>query len=157
MVIGLTGGIATGKSTVSKMFSEHGIPVIDTDLIARDLLKVGTKAYDEVLEKFPVSIILTNNEISRKKLAEVIFRDKEKRDELNEPLFKKIEKGDIIKPQLNDILISKIRPYLNKTVLINDDSLYYTKAFIQIRPKVNSKLLYYCLRSVFLNKINIKT
>lgn len=76
------------------------------------------------------------------------------RDEENESLFKKIEKGDIIFPDKDDILISKIRPYLNKIVLIEDNNTYYTKAFIQIRPKINSLLLYCTLRTVFFKNLN---
>jgi len=75
------------------------------------------------------------------------------RHELNENYFKKIEKGDIIKPLKDDILLSKIRPYLNKIVLIKTQNIFYTKAMIQIRPKINSKLFYYLLRSTFLNLI----
>ncbi len=116
-----------------------------------DFVDVDNKillAEDKPFEYVEIGCVNKIGDVSPHKLSY------ENRDELNEPLFKKIEKGDIIKPQLDDILISKIRPYLNKIVLINDDSHYFTKAFIQIRPKVNSKLLYYCLRSVFLNKIN---
>lgn len=76
------------------------------------------------------------------------------RHEENESLFKKIEKGDIIFPDKGDILISRIRPYLNKIVLIEDVSTYYTKAFIQIRPKINPLLLYCALRSVFFKNLN---
>ncbi len=76
------------------------------------------------------------------------------RNELNESLFKKIEKGDIIKPQKDDILISAIRPYLNKNVLISDEEIYFTKAFIQIRPKINSVIFYHTLRSIFFKNLN---
>jgi type I restriction enzyme S subunit len=76
------------------------------------------------------------------------------RNELNESLFKKIEKGDIIKPKKDDILISKIRPYLNKNVLIGDEDIYYTKAFIQIKPKINSTIFYHSLRSIFFKNLN---
>ncbi len=69
--------------------------------------------------------------------------------------YKKIEKGDIILPQKGDILLSSIRPYLNKNVLIEDENvnIYFTKAFIQIRPKIKSRVLYYSLRTVFFNKL----
>jgi len=75
-------------------------------------------------------------------------------NELNESLFKKIEKGDIIKPQKGDILISKIRPYLNKNVFIDAEEIYFTKAFIQIRPKINSVIFYHTLRSIFFKNLN---
>lgn len=76
------------------------------------------------------------------------------RNEENESLFKKIEKGDIIKPLKGDILISKIRPYLNKNVLIGDEEIYYTKAFIHIRPKINSEIFYFAIRTIFYNQLN---
>jgi len=76
------------------------------------------------------------------------------RNEINEDYFKKIEKGDIIKPKKGDILLSKIRPYLNKNILIQDEDCYFTKAMIQIRPKINSTLFYYTLRTSFFDLIN---
>ena len=76
------------------------------------------------------------------------------RNEENESLFKKIEKGDIIKPLKGDILISKIRPYLNKNVLIGDEEIYFTKAFIHIRPKINSEIFYFAIRTIFYEQIN---
>lgn len=71
-----------------------------------------------------------------------------------ESLFKKIEKGDIIKPEKGDILLSKIRPYLNKNILINRDDIFFTKAFIQIRPKINSEILYLIIRHKFIHLLN---
>ncbi|WP_205773628.1 hypothetical protein [Aggregatibacter actinomycetemcomitans] len=76
------------------------------------------------------------------------------RQEENENLFKKIEKGDIIKPISGDVLISKIRPYLNKNILIENGDVYFTKAFIHIRPKINSELFYILLRTIFFNQLN---
>lgn len=78
------------------------------------------------------------------------------RNEENESLFKKVEKGDIIKPIKGDILISKIRPYLNKVVLIDEtnEDVFFTKAFIHIRPKINSEILYFALRTLFFNQLN---
>lgn len=76
------------------------------------------------------------------------------RQEENESLFKKIEKGDIIQLIYGDILISKIRPYLNKNVLIENENIYFTKAFIHIRPKINSELFYFLLRTVFSKQLN---
>jgi len=77
------------------------------------------------------------------------------RNELNEDLFKKIEKRDIILPEKGNILISSIRPYQNKNVLIEEDNdICFTRAFIQIKPLINSRILYYLLRTTFLDKIN---
>jgi len=78
------------------------------------------------------------------------------RNELNENYFSKIEKGDILKPELNDILISSVRPNLKKFVFVNkeESDSYFTKAFIHLRPKgINSRVIYYALRSVFLKNL----
>lgn len=90
IILGLTGGIATGKSTVSKFFIEEGIPVIDTDLIARNLLNKGTDTYYEVIKFFSNEILLTNDEINRKKLGRVIFTNSQKRKKLNEIIHPKV-------------------------------------------------------------------
>lgn len=105
----------------------------------------------EQLEKFKYAEIGNVNKLGEVEPVELSFED---RQEENESLFKKIEKGDIINPKKDDILISKIRPYLNKNVLVNSDDEYFTKAFIHIRPKINSELLYLVLRTKFINQIN---
>lgn len=71
--IGLTGGIATGKTTLSKLFAELGVPVIDTDLISRKLLEPGEPGYDQVCDHFGDSIVDANHEIDRARLREIVF------------------------------------------------------------------------------------
>lgn len=105
----------------------------------------------EELDTFKYAEIGNVNKLGEVEPVELSF---ETRDEENESLFKKIEKGDIINPQKGDILISKIRPYLNKNVLVESDDEYYTKAFIHIRPRINSELFYLVLRSKFIDQIN---
>ena len=75
LIIGLTGGIATGKSTVADMFKERGIPIVDTDKISFDLLKKGSTSYDEVVSLFGDDILFTNGDINRKKLGKAIFKN----------------------------------------------------------------------------------
>lgn len=82
-IIGLTGGIASGKSTVTDMFINENIPVIDTDKIARELLDKGTAEYDQVVQLFGEDILLTDHMINRKMLAKIVFANKTKRDQLN--------------------------------------------------------------------------
>lgn len=76
----------------------------------------------------------------------------DEQNEFNDPLFKKISKGDIIKVEPGDILISKVRPYLKKFIFITEElsNVYFTSAFIHIRPRSNNKILYYALKSIFL-------
>jgi dephospho-CoA kinase len=73
IVAGLTGGIATGKSTVAAIFQQSGAHLIDADRIARDAVRQGTPAYAEILAHFGVGILLPGGEIDRKRLAAIIF------------------------------------------------------------------------------------
>lgn len=85
-VLGLTGGIATGKSTVSRLFLTHNIPVVDADVGARIVIEPGTEALKKVQNLFGEEILLANGELNRKKLGELIFSDHLKRKQLNECL-----------------------------------------------------------------------
>ncbi len=80
LIIGLTGGIASGKSTVSNMIKEMGITVIDADIEARIAVNIGEPAYQLIVEHFGTEILQHDGEIDRKKLGAVIFQDEEKRN-----------------------------------------------------------------------------
>lgn len=77
------------------------------------------------------------------------------RNLVDEDYYKKIEKGDIVSVEKGDILISSVRPNLKKFVLIDENSekVYFTSAFIQVRPKTLVKIMYYCIRTVFYESI----
>ncbi|GIN60180.1 dephospho-CoA kinase [Robertmurraya siralis] len=83
IVVGLTGGIASGKSTVSNILKDHGVPIIDADLEARLAVEVGEPAYKEIVSYFGQDILLKNQEIDRAKLGAIIFNHEEKRLKLN--------------------------------------------------------------------------
>jgi len=83
MILGLTGGIATGKSTVTGMLRERGIPVIDADQIARDVVEPGKPAYEAIVAHFGNEILLEEGQIDRKKLGEIVFSDESERQKLN--------------------------------------------------------------------------
>lgn len=93
--------------------------------------------------------------VSKEGDVEPVMLNFNERNEENENYFKKIEKGDIIKAQVNEILLSKVRPNLKKYVLIDDENskFYYTSAFIHLIPKKLNKILYYSFRSIFYNNI----
>lgn len=82
-VIGLTGGIASGKSTVSKILKDLGAYIIDADVISREIISKGTEAWKEIVEYFGEDILLPNGEIDRKKLGNIVFADKQKLEKLN--------------------------------------------------------------------------
>jgi dephospho-CoA kinase len=81
--VGLTGNIATGKSYASRVFTELGAHVIDADHVAHDLLKSGTLTYGGIVKAFGEAILDEDREIDRKKLAQIVFFDVEKRLKLN--------------------------------------------------------------------------
>ncbi|BDG46186.1 dephospho-CoA kinase [Parageobacillus sp. KH3-4] len=83
LTIGLTGGIASGKSTVTKMIRELGIPVIDADQIARDVVKMGEEAYKQIIQTFGQDILQENGEIDRTKLGAIVFHNEQERKKLN--------------------------------------------------------------------------
>ncbi|EAC4041661.1 dephospho-CoA kinase [Listeria monocytogenes] len=82
--IGLTGSVATGKSTVSNMIQHAGIPLVDADIAARKVVEPGTEGLKEIVAYFGEEILLADGTLDRAKLGELIFKDKEKREKLNE-------------------------------------------------------------------------
>ena len=88
--IGLTGGIASGKSVVADMFAELGVPVIDTDLIAREVVQPGQPALDEIRERFGETIIDAAGNLDRAALRKLIFQDDDARVDLQAILHPRI-------------------------------------------------------------------
>jgi dephospho-CoA kinase len=83
LAIGLTGGIASGKSTVSNMFKDANIPVIDADVIAKQVVEAGEPAYHSVVETFGRSILKDDGAIDREKLGSIVFQNETERKKLN--------------------------------------------------------------------------
>ncbi|MBL3641253.1 dephospho-CoA kinase [Peribacillus frigoritolerans] len=82
-IIGITGGIASGKSTVSLYLQELGFTIVDADLASRAVVEPGEEAYHQVVKAFGEDILLTDGNIDRVKLGSIIFNDQEKRLLLN--------------------------------------------------------------------------
>ena len=80
--IGLTGGIGCGKTTVCNLFEELGINIIDTDIIAREIVQPDEIAHQEIIAAFGSNILTENREIDRKKLREIVFDQPEKLQQL---------------------------------------------------------------------------
>jgi len=83
LIVGLTGGISSGKSTVLEIFRNFGCKTIDADKIARQLTEPGTKVLQEIARKFGREVLNRKGRLNRKRLAEAIFKDKRKRKSLN--------------------------------------------------------------------------
>ncbi|KOC69701.1 Dephospho-CoA kinase domain-containing protein [Habropoda laboriosa] len=82
-LVGVTGGIATGKSSVASVFREFGIPVIDADQIARKVVEPRKPAWHKIHKEFGPEVFLDTQELDRAKLGDIIFNDVEKRKKLN--------------------------------------------------------------------------
>lgn len=82
LLIGLTGGIATGKSTVSEIFRKLGAVIIDFDLLARSVVEPGRKSWKLIAEHFGDQVLNPDNSINRKKLSDIIFNDYSEKEKL---------------------------------------------------------------------------
>lgn len=108
LVIGLTGGIGSGKSTVAELFKKRHVPVIDTDIIARELVKPDQPALNEITAEFGNTIIQSNGELNRSALAEITFHDKQAR--------KKLEA--ILHPRIRENMQSQIKNITSPYVIV---------------------------------------
>lgn len=82
--LGLTGGIASGKSTADEFFKKKKIPIIDSDLIAHRIMEIGQNGYKAVVDYFGTDILNDDQTINRRKLGGIVFNDKAKLKKLNE-------------------------------------------------------------------------
>ncbi|SRR5579883_561075 len=80
--VGLTGGIASGKSTVAKFFAALGVPIIDTDQVAREVVEPGQPPLERLVERFGRSILTPDGHLDRPKLREIVFSDPKARADL---------------------------------------------------------------------------
>tara|TARA_B100001750_G_C15275338_1_gene479690 strand:- start:83 stop:682 length:600 start_codon:yes stop_codon:yes gene_type:complete len=97
-IIGLTGGIGTGKSEVSKVLTELGAVVLDADKIAHQVYLPQTSTWQEIVDAFGGDILKPNNEINRKKLGDIVFKNTEELNRLN----------SIVHPRIRDFLKMRI-------------------------------------------------
>ena len=110
LVVALTGGIGSGKSTVGEIFAQLGAIVIDSDQLARDVIERGSIGFNEVVAKFGDGV-LKNGEIDRQILASLIFKDPAKRSELEQithPLIRKAFAKVVSSASPDSIVINQI-------------------------------------------------
>ena len=93
--VGLTGGIASGKSTVAELFAAHGVPVIDTDRIAREVVEPGRPALDKIRQAFGDGVIAPDGSLDRAHMRKLIFADKAQRGRLEDILHPRIRAATI--------------------------------------------------------------
>jgi len=140
MILGLTGGIATGKSTVTAMLRQRGIPVIDADAIAREVVEPGEPAYEAIVRHFGREILQPDGTLDRKKLGEIVFSDEAERLVLNSIVHPEVrrvmrEQAEELERQGAAIVFmdipllyeSKLKPMVDKAVVV------YVPSDVQLR------------------------
>lgn len=118
MIIGLTGGIACGKSTVANILRQKGVLVIDADEISREITKKGEPAWQEIKEEFGEEVIGPDGEILRKKLAQIVFSNPTKLATLNQITHPRITK------QLTEIL-AEIKAKKSQRIIVIEVPLLF--------------------------------
>jgi dephospho-CoA kinase len=127
-IFGLTGSIASGKSTVSNFLKELNVPIVDADVIAKEVVEIGQPAYKKIVETFGSEILLDSGEINRPFLGSIIFNHKEKRLQLNE----------IVHPEVRREMKEQADRYIKQgePLVILDIPLLYEGNSIELVEKV---------------------
>lgn len=110
LIVALTGGIGSGKSTVGELFQQLGAVVVDSDQLARDVVERGSLGFEQIVSLFGDEI-LKNGEINRSLLAEIIFKDSAKRknlEQITHPLIRKAFADIVAKSDQRAIVINQI-------------------------------------------------
>lgn len=105
-VVGLTGGIGSGKSTIADLFAKHNVPIIDADIVARDVVAKGSPLLQQIAEHFGTQILLENGELNRGALRERIFHHEQDKIWLNQLLH------PAIRAEMQRQLASQTAPYV---------------------------------------------
>lgn len=120
MIIGLTGSIASGKSTVAKMMTALGLPIVDADVVARDVVEPGTETLALIVQNFGAEILLEDGNLNRPKLGDIIFHEPAKRKILN----------DIMHPAIRQEMLRQRNAYIEagqKHVVMDIPLLFESK------------------------------
>ena len=164
MIIGLTGGIASGKSTVSKYLAKKGFKVYDADRIAKDISEKKL-VQEEIILTFGDKILDKNGNIDRKKLKEIVFKNKEKLKQLNAIIHPKvIDFYKELKEQNTDEIIifdvpllfeSGIDKFCDKILVVISDYEIQLDRIVE-RDKIDRELASKIIKSQLSNEERIK-
>ena len=120
MIIGLTGSIASGKSTVANMLKEYGFPIVDADLVARQVVEPGSETLKKIADAFGEEVLTSEGAMDRAKVGSIIFHDESKRKVLN----------DIIHPAIRAEMLRQRDEHIangEKTVIMDIPLLFESK------------------------------
>ena len=125
--IALTGGIGSGKTTVANLFAGHGIDIIDTDVIAREVVMPGTKALKQLIDYFGPQILNSQGELDRRQLGQIIFHDSEKKNDLEQLLH------PLIREEMTQAMAQSQSPYCIAVIPLlieNKSSHHYDRILV---------------------------
>lgn len=120
MIIGLTGSIASGKSTVAKMIQSYNLPIVDADLVARQVVEPGTPTLQKIAEAFGKEVIAEDGSMDRAKVGSIIFHNEDKRKMLN----------SIIHPAIREEMLrqrDELMSYGEKNIFMDIPLLFESK------------------------------
>jgi dephospho-CoA kinase len=90
ILLGVTGGIASGKTTVARMLKDLGAPIIDFDLLSREVVEPQKPAWKEIIDYFGKEVLFADHTLDRKKLSQIIFNDLQKREKLESVIHPRV-------------------------------------------------------------------
>lgn len=143
MNIGLTGGIATGKSTVSQMLVARGAALLDADVVARRIMEPGHPVLAAVVERFGKTVLLENGQLNRKRLGEIVFSDYVERKALE----------DITHPAIRQEMKAKMEALEQedpKRLVVADIPLLYESGLEELYERI---MVVYVPRSLQLERL----
>ncbi len=127
-VLGLTGQTGAGKSTVAELFLQNDVPVIDADIVAREVISESKQCLADIALEYGIEVLGANGDLNRKKLSEIVFNDREKLRRLNVITF------PYIIAKLN-VIVSEYRS-LNTSLVVLDAPLLFESGANKLCDKV---------------------
>lgn len=141
-ILGLTGGISSGKTTVSDYIKQFNIPVIDADLVSREVVERDTEGLNEIIQSFGQQILKENGELNREKLGRIIFSNPKKRKLLNH----------ILHPRIRERIISQKEKLVekNEPLIVLDIPLLFEASY---RSEVDAVMVVYVDRQIQMKRL----
>ena len=123
LLVGLTGNIASGKSTVARLFSERGATIIDADVLSRRAVEPGTPAFDRIVERWGADVVAADGLLDRAALRNLVFPDHDELEELNR----------IVHPEVNRLRDRLISDAVNRgeRIVVCDIPLLFEKKMVE--------------------------
>ena len=117
LIVGLTGGIGSGKSAASQWFEQQGITVVDADIVAREVVEAGSPILQQLVQSFGDWVLLDNGELNRRALREHVFSDENARQTLNQ----------ITHPAIHQSIIQQLKQATSPYVMLVSPLLFESK------------------------------